>query len=78
MSENTIVLRGKVREFTKSYSGNLAFTLEDSQNNLHYCFSTKKGSLVSSSDDVIIFGTYISGNKVRINYLINQKKVGKN
>jgi len=74
MSENTIVLRGKVREFTKSYSGNLAFTLEDSQNNLHYCFSTKKSSLLNSSDDFILFGSYTSGNKVRINYIINQTK----
>ena len=74
MSENTIVLRGKVREFTKSYSGNLSFTLEDSSNNLHYCFSTKKGSLVSSSDDVIIFGAHTTGNKVRINYIINQTR----
>jgi len=74
MSENSIVLRGKVREFTKSYSGNLSFTLEDSLNSLHYCFSTKKGSLVSSSDDVIIFGSHTSGNKVRINYIINQTR----
>ncbi|MBY8979624.1 MAG: hypothetical protein KGD72_04490 [Candidatus Lokiarchaeota archaeon] len=74
MSENTIVLKGKVREFTKSYSGNLSFTLEDSQNNLHYCFTTKKSSLVSTSDDVIIFGSYTSGNKVRINYIINQTR----
>ena len=74
MSENTIVLRGKVREFTKSYSGNLSFTLEDSQNNLHYCFTTKKSSLVSTSDDVIIFGSYTSGNKVRINYIINKTR----
>ncbi len=74
MSESTIVLKGKVREFTKSYSGNLSFTLEDSSNNLHYCFSTKKGSLASSSDDVIIFGTYTTGNKVRINYIINQTR----
>lgn len=74
MPENIIVLRGKIRGFTKSYSGNLSFTLEDSQNNLHYCFSTKKSSLLNSSDDVIIFGSYTSGNKVRINYIMNQTK----
>jgi uncharacterized membrane protein len=74
MSENTIVLRGKVREFAKSYSGNLSFMLEDSQNNLHYCFSTKKSALAQISDDVIIFGSYTSGNKVRINYIINQTR----
>jgi len=72
MSENTIVLRGKVKEFIRSYSGNFTFTLEDSQNNLHYCFSTKKSSYLNLSDDVIVFGSYTSGNKVRINYLINQ------
>ncbi|NVM17169.1 MAG: zinc-ribbon domain-containing protein [Candidatus Lokiarchaeota archaeon] len=74
MSENTIILRGKVREFTKSYSGNLSFTVEDSSNILHYCFSTKKGSLVSSSDEVIIFGAHTTGNKVRINYIINKTR----
>jgi len=74
MSENRIILRGKVREFTKSYSGNLSFTLEDSLNVLHYCFSIKKGTPVSPSDDVIIFGSQTSGNKVRINYIINQTR----
>jgi len=74
MSEHTIVLEGIIKSFTKSYSGNLSFMLEDSQNNLHYCFSTKKSSLLNSSDDVIIFGSYTSGNKVRINYIINQTK----
>ena len=74
MPENTIVLRGKIRGFNKSYSGNLSFTLEDSQNNLHYCFSTKKSSLLNSSDEVVILGYYTSGNKVRINYILNQTK----
>jgi len=72
MSEKTIVLKGKVKEFIRSYSGNFTFTLEDSQNNLHYCFSTKKSSYLNPSDDLIIFGSYTSGNKVRINYVINQ------
>lgn len=74
MSENMIILRGKVREFTKSYSGNLSFMLEDSLNSLHYCFSIKKGLLVNPSDDVIIYGSQTSGNKVRINYIINQTR----
>ena len=74
MSESTIVLRGKIKEFIRSYSGNLTFTLEDSHNNVHYCFSTKKSSLINPSDDVIIFGSLTSGNKVRINYVINQTR----
>jgi len=74
MSENTIVLEGIVKSFTKSYSGNLSFMLEDSQNNLHYCFSTKKRPLLSPSDNIIIIGSTTSGNKVRINYLINQSR----
>jgi hypothetical protein len=48
--------------------------LEDSQNNLHYCFSTKKIPALSPSDNVIVIGSTTSGNKVRINYLINQSR----
>ncbi len=71
MSEHTIVLEGIVKSFTKSYSGNLSFMLEDSQNNLHYCFSTKKRPALSPSDKIVVIGSTTSGNKVRINYLIN-------
>jgi len=74
MSEHTIVLEGVVKSFTKSYSGNLSFMLEDSQNNLHYCFSTKKRPLLSPSDNIIVIGSTTSGNKVRINYIINQSR----
>ena len=74
MSEHTIVLEGIVKSFTKSYSGNLSFMLEDSQNNLHYCFSTKKRPALSPSDKIIVIGSTTSGNKVRINYLINQSR----
>ena len=74
MSEHTIVLEGIIKCFTKSYSGNLSFMLEDSQNNLHYCFSTKKSPLLSPSDNIIVIGSTTSGNKVRINYLINQSR----
>ncbi len=74
MSEHTIVLEGMVKSFTKSYSGNLSFMLEDSQNNLHYCFSTKKRPTLSPSDNIIVIGTTTSGNKVRINYIINQSR----
>ena len=74
MSEHTIVLEGIIKSFTKSYSGNLSFMLEDSQNNLHYCFSTKKSPLLSPSDNIIVIGSTTSGNKVRINYLINQSR----
>ncbi len=74
MSEHTIVLEGTVKDFTKSYSGNVSFMLEDSQNNLHYCFSTKKRPVLSLSDNIIVIGSTTTGNKVRINYLINQSK----
>ncbi|MHA1239259.1 MAG: zinc ribbon domain-containing protein [Promethearchaeota archaeon] len=74
MSEHTIVLEGIVKSFTKSYSGNLSFMLEDSQNNLHYCFSTKKRPALSPSDNIIVIGSTTSGNKVRINYIINQSR----
>ncbi len=74
MTEHTIVLEGIVKSFTKSYSGNLSFMLEDSQNNLHYCFSTKKRPALSPSDNIIVIGSITSGNKVRINYIINQSR----
>ena len=74
MSEHTIVLEGIVKSFTKSYSGNLSFMLEDSQNNLHYCFSTKKRPALSPSDKIVVIGSTTTGNKVRINYLINQSR----
>ena len=74
MSGHTIVLEGIVKSFTKSYSGNLSFMLEDSQNNLHYCFSTKKRPALSPSDNIIVIGSITSGNKVRINYIINQSR----
>ena len=74
MSGHTIVLEGIVKSFTKSYSGNLSFMLEDSQNNLHYCFSTKKRPALSPSDKIIVIGSTTSGNKVRINYIINQSR----
>ncbi|GAJ19506.1 unnamed protein product, partial [marine sediment metagenome] len=74
MSEHTIILEGTVKDFIKSSSGNLSFTLEDSQNNLHYCFSTKKRPILSLSDSIIVIGSTTTANKVRINYLINQSK----
>jgi len=74
MSENTIVLEGIVKNFTRSYSGNFSFMLEDSQNNLHYCFSTKKRPGLSPSDNIIVIGSKTSANKVRINYIINQSR----
>ncbi len=74
MSEHTIVLKGIVKSFTRSYSGNLSFMLEDSQNNLHYCFSTKKRPGLSPSDNIIVIGSKTSANKVRINYIINQSR----
>ena len=48
--------------------------LEDLQNNLHYCFSTKKRPALSPSDNVIVIGSTTTGNKVRINYIINQSR----
>ena len=74
MAENTIVLEGTVKSFIKSYSGNLSFMLEDSQNNLHYCFSMKKRPALSPSDNIIVIGSTTSGKKVRINYIINQSR----
>ena len=74
MSQHAIILEGIVKSFTKSYSGNLSFMLEDSQNNLHYCFSTKKRPNLSPSDNIVVIGSTTTGNKVRINYIINQSR----
>lgn len=74
MPETTIILEGKVREFAKSEAGNLAFMLEDSRGNLHYCFSPKKRAALAISDNVVIHGTSYSGNKIRLNYILNKTR----
>jgi ABC-type multidrug transport system fused ATPase/permease subunit len=74
MTETTIILEGKVREFAKSEAGNLAFMLEDSQGNLYYCFSPIKRAALGISDDVVIHGTSYSGNKIRLNYIFNKTR----
>ncbi len=74
MPETTIILEGKVREYAKSEAGNLAFMLEDSQGNLHYCFSPTKKATLAISDDVVIHGTAYSGNKIRLNYILNKSR----
>ncbi|MCK4287046.1 MAG: zinc ribbon domain-containing protein, partial [Candidatus Lokiarchaeota archaeon] len=38
------------------------------------CFSTKKRPLLSPSDNIIVIGSATTGNKVRINYIINQSR----
>jgi ABC-type multidrug transport system fused ATPase/permease subunit len=72
--ETTIILEGKVREYAKSDAGNLAFMLEDSQGNLHYCFSPTKRATLAISDNVVIHGTAYSGNKIRLNYILNKSR----
>ncbi|MFW9937182.1 MAG: zinc-ribbon domain-containing protein [Candidatus Thorarchaeota archaeon] len=74
MSEQFIVLRGRVKEFTRSESGNLAFMLEDKNGDIRYCFSPTKKPYINISDELIIIGSLISGAKVRINYIINKTR----
>jgi hypothetical protein len=72
--ESKIVLEGKVKEFVRSEAGNLAFMLEDSRGNIHYCFSQVKTGSLGISDEVIVHGTLHSGNKVRLSYLVNKTR----
>jgi len=74
MSVHTAVLEGRVKQFVKSESGNLTFMFEDNQGNVHYCFSAGKKPLLNSSDNLILIGSYLSGNKFRINFIINKTK----
>ncbi|MFX0058412.1 MAG: zinc-ribbon domain-containing protein [Candidatus Heimdallarchaeota archaeon] len=74
MSEQFIVLKGKVKEFTRSESGNLAFMFEDKNGDIRYCFSPTKKPFINISDELVIIGSLISGAKVRINYIINNTK----
>lgn len=74
MSERNIILEGYIKQFVKSESGNIAFMLEDAQANLHYCFSPSKKPLISLSDKIVIIGSELSGNKVRINYILNKTR----
>lgn len=74
MSVRTAVLEGRVKQFVKSESGNLAFMLEDNQGNVHYCFSTGKKPILNSSDNLILIGSYLSGNKFRISFILNKTK----
>ena len=74
MSERNIILEGYIKQFVKSESGNIAFMLEDAQGSLHYCFSPSKKPLISLSDKIAIIGSELSGNKVRINYILNKTR----
>ncbi len=74
MSFRTAVLEGRIKQFVKSESGNLAFMLEDNQGNVHYCFSAGKKPILNSSDNLVLIGSYISGNKFRISFILNKTK----
>jgi hypothetical protein len=74
MSVRTAILEGRVKQFVKSESGNLAFMLEDNQGNVHYCFSAGKKPILNSSDNLILIGSYLSGNKFRISFILNKTK----
>lgn len=74
MSVRTAVLEGRVKQFVKSESGNLAFMLEDNQGNVHYCFSAGKKPILNSSDNLVLIGSYLSGNKFSISFVLNKTK----
>jgi len=74
MSVRTAVLEGRVKQFVKSESGNLAFMLEDNQGNVQYCFSAGNKPMLSSSDNLVLFGSYLSGNKFRVSFVLNKTK----
>jgi len=74
MSVRAEILEGKIKQLVKSESGNLAFMLEDNQGNVHYCFSAEKKPLLNSSDHLVLFGSYISGKKFRVGFILNKTK----
>ncbi len=74
MSVPTAILEGRVKQFVKSESGNLAFMLEDNQGNVHYCFSAGKKPVLNSSDNLVLIGSYLSGSKFRISFILNRTK----
>jgi len=74
MPVHTAVLEGKIKQFVKSESGNLAFMLEDNQGNVHYCFSAGKKPILNLSDKIVLIGSYLSGNKFKISFVLNKTK----
>ncbi|TFG03576.1 MAG: zinc-ribbon domain-containing protein [Promethearchaeota archaeon] len=74
MRESSIVLEGQVKNFVKSDAGNLAFMLEEPGGSLHYCFSPVKNVSLGISDEVIVYGSSQSANKIRVNYLMNKTR----
>ena len=74
MSVRAEILEGRVKQFIRSESGNLAFMLEDNQGSMHYCFSAGKKPLINSSDILVLFGAYLSGRKFRISFFLNKTK----
>ncbi|TKJ22927.1 MAG: hypothetical protein CEE42_12455 [Promethearchaeota archaeon Loki_b31] len=74
MSIRTAVLEGRVKQFVRSESGNLAFMLEDNQGNVHYCFSAGKKPILNPSDNLVLIGSFLSGSKFRISFLLNKTK----
>lgn len=74
MREASIVLEGKIKNFARSEAGNLAFMLEDSGGIVRYCYSPVKDVVLNVSDDLLVFGTRQSANKIRVNYILNKTR----
>ena len=74
MSVRAEILNGRVKHFVKSEASNSAFMLEDNQGNMQYCFSAGKKLILNSSDHLVLFGSYISASKFRVNYILNKTK----
>jgi ABC-type multidrug transport system fused ATPase/permease subunit len=74
MSVRAEILQGRVKQIVKSESGNLAFMLEDNQGSMQYCFSAGKKPILNSSDQLVLIGSYISGSKFRVSFILNKTK----
>ena len=72
MSVRAEILEGKIKQFVKSESGNLAFMLENNQGSMHYCFSAGLKPRFNSSDHLVLFGSYRSSNKFSVNFILNK------
>jgi ribosomal protein L40E len=74
MSVRAEILEGRIKQFVKSESGNLSFMLEDNQGNMQYCFSAGKKPILNSLDVLVLFGSYISGSKFKVSFILNKTK----
>ena len=74
MLKYNILIEGVIKEFTKITPYHIAFILDDSKGNQYQCFSFNIKKKLSVTDEILIIGAVTSGNKIKINYVINKSR----